>query len=220
MKGLKKIMAKKAKKPGIFKEFKEFINRGNAFMLAVGVVIGGAFSAIVNAFVNMLMSIATWPVPGGLAGLVTVLPALTEGQKGLAGVGQSFAAADYNAVAKSIGETAGATDPLVYGATVLNGNYTKYGTNFYFNGSAIINWGALINAIISFLIIAVVLFIIVKVINTAQKKKAELEAKAQEAYYEKHPEERPVPPEPGKPEPTELDYLKRIADALDKKEAK
>ena len=33
------------------------------------------------------------------------------------------------------------------------------------------------------------------------------------------PEERPVPPEPGKPEPTELDYLKRIADALDKKEA-
>ena len=213
-------MAKKAKKPGIFKEFKEFINRGNAFMLAVGVVIGGAFSAIVNAFVNMLMSIATWPVPGGLAGLVTVLPALTEGQKGLAGVGQSFAAADYNAVAKSIGETAGATDPLVYGATVLNGNYTKYGTNFYFNGSAIINWGALINAIISFLIIAVVLFIIVKVINTAQKKKAELEAKAQEAYYEKHPEERPVPPEPGKPEPTELDYLKRIADALDKKEAK
>ena len=212
-------MAKKAKKPGIFKEFKEFINRGNAFMLAVGVVIGGAFSAIVNAFVNMLMSIATWPVPGGLAGLVTVLPALTEGQKGLAGVGQSFAAADYNAVAKSIGETAGATDPLVYGATVLNGNYTKYGTNFYFKGSAIINWGALINAIISFLIIAVVLFIIVKVINTAQKKKAELEAKAQEAYYEKHPEERPVPPEPGKPEPTELDYLKRIADALDKKEA-
>ena len=213
-------MAKKAKKPGIFKEFKEFINRGNAFMLAVGVVIGGAFSAIVNAFVNMLMSIATWPVPGGLAGLVTVLPALTEGQKGLAGVGQSFAAADYNAVAKSIGETAGATDPLVYGATVLNGNYTKYGTNFYFNGSAIINWGALINAIISFLIIAVVLFIIVKVINTAQKKKAELEAKAQEAYYEKHPEERPVPPEPGKPEPTEIDYLKRIADALEAKKAK
>ena len=210
-------MAKKAKKPGIFKEFKEFINRGNAFMLAVGVVIGGAFSAIVNAFVNMLMSIATWPVPGGLAGLVTVLPALTEGQKGLAGVGQSFAAADYNAVAKSIGDAAGATDPLVYGATVLNGNYTKYGTNFYFNGSAIINWGALINAIISFLIIAVVLFIIVKVINTAQKKKAELEAKAQEAYYEKHPEERPVPPEPGKPEPTEIDYLKRIADALEAK---
>ena len=214
-------MAKKAKKgPGLWAEFKEFINRGNAFMLAVGVVIGGAFSAIVNAFVNMLMSLATWPVPGGLAGLVTVLPALTEGQKGLAGVGQSFAAADYNAVAKSIGDAAGATDPLVYGGNILTNNYVKYGTNFYFKGSAIINWGALINAVISFIIIAVVLFIIVKVMNTAARKREEIKAKAQEAYYEKHPEERPVPPEPGKPEPTELDYLKRIADALESKKAK
>ena len=214
-------MAKNKKKgSSFFKEFKEFINRGNAFMLAVGVVIGGAFSAIVNAFVNMLMSLATWPVPGGLAGLVTVLPALTDGQKGLSGVGQKFAAADYNTIATQIGTAAGASDPALYGATLINGNYTKYGTNFYFNGSAIINWGALINAIISFLIIAIVLFIIVKVINTAQKKKEELKAKQQEAYYEKHPEERPVPPEPGKPEPTELDYLKRIADALDKNEAK
>ena len=214
-------MAKKEKKgPGLWAEFKEFINRGNAFMLAVGVVIGGAFGAIVNAFVNMLLSLATWPVPGGLAGLVTVLPAFTEGQKGVAGVGQSFAAADYNEVAKAIGEKAGATDPLVYGATVLNGNYTKYGTNFYFNGSAIINWGALINAVISFIIIALVLFIIVKVMNAAARKREELKAKAKEAYYEKHPEERPVPPEPGQPEPTEIDYLKRIADALENKKAK
>ena len=43
-------MAKKEKKgPGLWAEFKEFINRGNAFMLAVGVVIGGAFSAIVSS---------------------------------------------------------------------------------------------------------------------------------------------------------------------------
>ena len=217
-------MAKKEKKgPGIWAEFKEFINRGNAFMLAVGVVIGGAFGAIVTAFVNMLMSLATWPVPGGLAGLVTVLPALTEGQKGLAGVGQSFAAANYNQIAEQIGVDAGITekgDAMIYGTNLLSANYVKYGTNFYFKGSAIINWGALINAVISFVIIAVVLFIIVKVMNTAARKKAEMEAKAQEAYYEKHPEERPVPPEPGKPEPTELDYLKRIADALDKKPAK
>ena len=50
-------------------------------------------------------------------------------------------------------------------------------------------------------------------------KKAELQAKAKEAYYEKHPEERPVPPEPGKPEPTELDYLKEIRDLLAQKKA-
>ena len=213
-------MAKKLKRkgPGLWSEFKEFINRGNAFMLAVGVVIGGAFSAIVNAFVNMLMSVATWPVPGGLAGLVTVLPALTEGQKGLSGVGQSFAAADYNTVATQIGTAAGASDPALYGATVINGNYTKYGTNFYFNGSAIINWGALINAIISFLIVAVVLFIIVKVMNAAQRKRDELKARAQEEYYKKHPEERPVEPEPGEPVPTELDYLKEIRDLLKGKE--
>ena len=70
-------MAKKARKgKGLWKEFKEFINKGNAFMLAVGVVIGGAFGAIVTAFVNILLSLATWAVPGGLKGLVTVLPAL------------------------------------------------------------------------------------------------------------------------------------------------
>ena len=210
-------MAKKEKGKGLWAEFKEFINRGNAFMLAVGVVIGGAFGAIVNAFVNMLMSVATWPVPGGLSGLVTVLPAVTEGQKGLAGVGQSFAAADYNTIATQIGTNANANDPALYGATLINANYTKYGTRFYFNGSAIINWGALINAVISFIIVALVLFIIVKISNTMAKKREEMKEKAQEAYYQKHPEERPVPPEPGQPEPTELDYLKRIADALDKK---
>lgn len=206
----------KVKGKSFLAEFKEFINKGNAFMLAVGVVIGGAFGAIVNAFVNMLMSLATWPVPGGLAGLVTVLPAVTDGQKGLAGVGQSFAAADYNAIANQIGTAAGATDPAVYGATVINGNYTKYGTNFYYNGSAIINWGALINAVISFIIIAVVLFVIVKVINAAQRKKEALQAKAKEEYYKKHPEERPVPVEPGKPEPTEVEVLTEIRDLLKK----
>ena len=217
-------MAKKEKKgPGFFQEFKEFINRGNAFMLAVGVVIGGAFSAIVNAFVNMLLNVATWPVPGGLKGLVTVLPALSDAQKGLPDVGQAFAKGDYDQVALKVGQAAGITDDgqaLLYGTGKLSANYTAHGGKFIFNGAAIIDWGTLITAVISFIIIAIVLFIIVKVVSSAQKKKAELEAKQQEAYYEKHPEERPVPPEPGKPEPTELDYLKRIAELLEKKEAK
>ena len=86
--------------------------------------------------------------------------------------------------------------------------------------SAVIDWGALLTAIISFLIIALVLFIIVKVIAAAQARKAALEAQAQEEYYKKHPEERPVPPEPGQPEPTEVELLKEIRDALVKKEAK
>ena len=216
-------MAKKAKKgKGLWTEFKEFINKGNAFMLAVGVVIGGAFGAIVTAFVNILLSVSTWAVPGGLKGLVTVLPALNDAQKGFDGVGQSFAKGDFDAMALKIGQAAGITDDgqaLLYGSQKLNGNYTVHGARFFFNGSAIIDWGALLTAIISFLIIALVLFIIVKVISAAAAKKAQLEAKAQEAYYEKHPEERPVPPEPGKPEPTEVDLLKEIRDALVKKEA-
>ncbi len=36
---------------GIFKEFKQFISRGNVLDMAVGVIIGGAFTAIVNSLV-------------------------------------------------------------------------------------------------------------------------------------------------------------------------
>ena len=36
----------------MIKEFKEFINKGNVMDLAVGVIIGGAFSAIVTSLVN------------------------------------------------------------------------------------------------------------------------------------------------------------------------
>ena len=226
-------MAKGKKGPGIWKEFKEFINRGNAFMLAVGVVIGGAFSAIVNAFVNILLSVATWPVPGGLKGLVTVLPALTDAQKGAGFLVdgsvknlQSFTMAQANerviqfAAAQGKQLTLEDADFIQWKNSLLS-LYDQHGTTFTYKMSAVIDWGALLTAFISFIIIAIVLFVIVKVSNKMAAKKAEIEAKAQEAYYEKHPEERPVPPEPGKPEPTEIDYLKRIAECLEaKKEAK
>ena len=39
----------------IFKEFKEFIAKGNAMDLAIGVVIGGAFKAIVDGLVNFII---------------------------------------------------------------------------------------------------------------------------------------------------------------------
>ena len=229
-------MAKKKNKgKGFFTEFKEFINKGNAFMLAVGVVIGGAFSAIVNAFVNMLMSVATWGVPGGLSGLVTVLPAANSLQEGLSGVGQSFATTDLQTVVVNYASRLGAdvgtiaadgtvtiTDTAGYAAmqTSLLGNYTKHGGKYIFNGAAIIDWGTLINAVIAFIIVALVLFIIVKVVTSVQRKNAELKAKAQEEYYQKHPEERPVPPEPGKPAPTEVELLTEIRDALKEKKAK
>ena len=214
---MKKI---KAKGKGFFTEFKEFINKGNALMLAIGVVIGGAFSAIVNAFVNILMNVATWAVPGGLKGLVSVLPALNPAQEGLDGVGQWFAKGDYDAMALKVGQAAGIEDQgqaLLYGSDKLGQNYTAHGGKFCFNGAAIIDWGALLTAFISFVIIAIVLFIIVKVSNNIARKKEALQAKAREEYYKKHPEERPAPVEPGVPAPTTEELLTQIRDLLKEK---
>ncbi|MCM1043306.1 MAG: MscL family protein, partial [Corallococcus sp.] len=38
-----------------FKEFKDFITRGNVLDMAVGVIVGGAFTAIVNALSNNIL---------------------------------------------------------------------------------------------------------------------------------------------------------------------
>ncbi len=45
----------KNKKGGFWGEFREFITRGNVIDLAVGVIIGGAFSAITSSLVNDVM---------------------------------------------------------------------------------------------------------------------------------------------------------------------
>ena len=197
-------MAKKVKKvkdpnkKSLWAEFKEFINKGNAFMLAVGVVIGGAFNAIVTALVNILMSVATWGVPGGLKGLVTVLPALSDAQKGVDGIGQSFKASEIVektiALAHSQGvEITKDSDTFVQWQTQLKGLYTLHGTTYTYIHSAVIDWGAFINAVIAFIIIAVTLFVIVKVTTVLAKKreeaKAKLEAKLKLERGEKAPEE-------------------------------
>lgn len=220
-------MAKKKREKGkLWKEFKNFINKGNAFMLAVGVVIGGAFSAITNAFVNILLSVCTWAVPGGLKGLVTVLPALNDAQKGMdatRGLGQFFDASALQDLAKveaiaTYGEaTVNETPTLIENvkATILS-KYTLHGTTYTYNMSAVIDWGTLINAFISFIIIALVLFTIVKVANTIAAKKKQIDVQLLETYYVKHPEERPAPVEPGKPAPTEAELLTQILVELKK----
>lgn len=223
----------KPKKPNAFKkffaEFKAFINKGNAFMLAVGVVIGGAFNAIVTSLVNILMSLATWGVPGGLKGLVTVLPALTDAQKGAAFLQngqvvnlQSFTMAEVNdrviefAAQQGVKGLTVESDAFIQWKNSLLSLYEQHGTTFTYKMSAIIDWGTFINAVIAFIIIGLTLFIIVKIVNKIEAKKAEAKAKALEVYYEKHPEERPVPPEEGTPEPTEADLLKEILGELKK----
>ena len=193
----------------LFQEFKAFITRGNVLDLAVGVIIGGAFNAIVTALVNILLSIATWAVPGGLKGLVTVLPAANDVQRGMneaIGLGQKFSSDDLHklgeALAKANYATQIAENPsyLVENPNLIEASkstilskYTLHGTTYTYNMSAVIDWGAIINACISFIIIAITLFIIVKIAAAMAKKRAELKAKAEAAAYQAwakaHPEE-------------------------------
>ena len=51
---------------GFIKEFKEFISRGNVMDMAVGVIIGGAFTAIVTSLVNDIMNPLLSLITGGL----------------------------------------------------------------------------------------------------------------------------------------------------------
>lgn len=191
-------MAKREHK--LWNEFKAFISRGNAFDMAVGVVIGGAFSAIVTALVNILMSLATWAVPGGINGLVTVLPALNAAQSGMdeaIGLGQYFAMSDLQGLAialanKQYGVSVVEANPNLIESvkTTILSKYTLHGTTYTYNMSAVIDWGALINAFISFLIIAVTLFVVVKVVNTLRAARLAAEEKAKAALVAKEAEEK------------------------------
>lgn len=217
---------KKKREFKLWKEFKAFISRGNVLDMAVGVVIGGAFSAIVTALVNILLSVCTWGVPGGLKGLVTILPAISASQQGMAGIGQSFESSQLQQFAEQIakqnyGDNVEATVIQATKTEILN-QYTLHGTTYVANSAAVIDWGAFINAIISFLIIALTLFVIIKVFTTLKAKREALKKAALEEYYKKHPEERPQPKveNPVVPQPTELDVLLEIKDLLKNKESK
>ncbi len=185
----KKIAKKEAKAKRkengetLWNDFKKFVSKGNVLDMAVGVIMGSAFGAIVTALTNILLSVCTWGVPGGIKGLVTVLPAVNDAQKGLDGIGQAFEAAKLQDIAKQLAidtygqATVDATPTLIENVkTTILGKYTLHGTTYTYNLSAVIDWGTFINAIISFLIIAVTLFTIVKVFNSLKAKRAAFEA--------------------------------------------
>ena len=50
----------------MFKEFKEFISRGNVIDLAVGVIMGGAFGKIVTSLVNDIIMPLVGAIIGGI----------------------------------------------------------------------------------------------------------------------------------------------------------
>ena len=174
MKGLK----------GIWAEFKKFITRGNVLDLAVGVVVGSAFTAIVTSLTNdIIMPLINSVVgDGGLSSL----------------------------------------------CTVLKGVYLEDGTLDLAN-SLVINWGNFIQAIFDFILIAIVIFAIVKTINTIRdagnkfnkqakrdkeiKKRAKKMVKEQGIAYadakakaeaQLLEEEKPAPAAPAKPTVEEL----------------
>ena len=131
-------------------EFKKFINRGNVVDLAVAVVIGSAFTAIVTRIVNNIFM----PIIGYL----------------IAGI--NFA--DLKIV---LSEAVIENDVVV-------------------RPEAAIGYGLLIQAILTFIIVALVVFFIVKGINKLKKKE------------EKKPE--PAPP----PKPADVVLLEEIRDLL------
>lgn len=113
-------------------EFKTFIMRGNVVDMAVGVIVGGAFTAIVNALSNNILK----PVINWLLALV-------------------FGA-------NSLGEVMTMLVPVEVDG-VLDLTQSIY-----------IDWGTFINAIISFLLTALVLFCIIKVMNALKADQAKL----------------------------------------------
>lgn len=220
-----KELGKKGK--GLWAEFKKFITRGNVLDMAVGVIIGGAFSAIVTALVNILLSVCTWGVPGGLKGLITVLPALNDTQKGVVGIGQSFASGDIVNATIQFAASQKVTitkdsDTFVQWQNGLKNLYTLHGGTYAYNLSAVIDWGTLINAVISFLIIAVTLFVIVKVATGFSKRRAAYLAKIKDEFEKKNgiaEEEAPAPTPVPAPDTAEVALLKEIRDELKKSSA-
>lgn len=123
----------------LLKEFKEFIMRGNVLDLAVALVLGIAFGAVVTSFVDDVLM----PAVGLLLG------------------GQDFS--DLYWVMKE-----GAA-PLAGGETLAQARAA---------GAVVMAYGVFVNTIITFVIIAFVIFMIVKAVNNARKN-AEKEATTQ-----------------------------------------
>ena len=124
-----------------FGEFKKFITRGNILDLAVGVIVGGAFTAIVTSLTNNI-----------IRPLINWILALIGGKKGLASV-------------YSILSPAYKTD--AEGNFILDEANNKV---IDLANSIYIDWGLFITAILDFIIIAFTIFLIVKLVNLSREK--------------------------------------------------
>ena len=154
-------MAKKIKKPSWWEEFKTFAIKGNAMALAVGTIIGGAFSTITKSLTNDLIMPLVNIFLGGadFSEAKIALPRMP------------WVEPTYEMVVNEAGEE----------VAVEVQNYLTYG-NF-------------ISAVINFLILALVVFWIVRLLN----KLAEA-GKKQEEEVAAEPAPEPEPPAPSNEE--------------------
>lgn len=139
----------------MLKEFKEFISKGNVMDLAIGVIIGAAFSDIVTALTNNVIK----PLINGIGG------------------------------------------------AEVAGKIEIYGGQF-------IDYGSFITAVINFLIVAFVLFLIVKAVNTAEKKGAEKLSKLGKKIKKGKNGEEVEVVEEVQPKDPQLELLEEIRDLL------
>ena len=126
-----------------FGEFKKFITRGNIVDMAVGVIVGSSFTAIVNALSNNILK----PIINHILRLILGKDALSE-------------------VYTFLGEKVYILDEAGLPTSEID-----------LKNSIYIDWGAFIIAIINFLIVAFVLFCIVKTVNSMRENSENLETR-------------------------------------------
>ncbi len=157
-----------------FTDFKAFITRGNVLDMAVGLIVGSAFTAIVTALNKSVLT----PLIGALFGTKDL---------------KSLYVPLWNA------------EPvMVDGVQQLD----AYGNPLY---TSAIYYGEFIQAAIDFIMIAFVLFVIIRIFKAIQKASE----RAAEALKKKEEIEEPVVEEiPAEPKPTTEELLTEIRDLL------
>lgn len=132
-----------------FAEFKKFITRGNVVDMAVGVIVGSSFTAIVNGLSNFILK----PIINWLLALIFGANSLSE----------LFTFLKKVEVTQDVLNEAG---EVIGTETVPDLAQSIY-----------IDWGSFINAVINFFLIALVLFTIVKIINKFREERKEMKNK-------------------------------------------
>ena len=152
-----KINSLESKMRKIIDEFKKFIMRGNVIDMAVGVIVGSAFTAIVNGLSNFILK----PIINWILTLILGKDSLSE---------------VYTFLIKEF-KTVESTNDL--GETIVE-------TVIDLENSIFIDWGSFINAVINFFIIAIVLFTIVKLINAFRDSRKEFNEKVSKKTLDRH----------------------------------